>query len=57
VIKVSGFNVYPNEIEDVVALHDGVLEVGAVGVPDVNSGDAVKLVVVRGGAPMSPPTN
>lgn len=47
VIKVSGFNVYPNEIEDVVALHEGVLEVGVVGVPDVNSGEAVKLVVVK----------
>jgi long-chain acyl-CoA synthetase len=47
VIKVSGFNVYPNEIEDVVALHEGVLEVGAIGVPDVNSGEAVKVVVVK----------
>ena len=47
VIKVSGFNVYPNEIEDVVALHEGVLEVGAIGVPDVSSGEAVKVVVVK----------
>jgi long-chain acyl-CoA synthetase len=46
-ILVSGFNVYPNEIEDVVALHVGVLEVGAVGVPDPKSGEAVKIVVVR----------
>ena len=46
-ILVSGFNVYPNEIEDVVALHPGVLEVGAVGVPDANSGEAVKIVVVK----------
>jgi long-chain acyl-CoA synthetase len=46
-ILVSGFNVYPNEIEDVVAMHPGVLEVGAVGVPDVNSGEAVKIVVVK----------
>jgi len=46
-ILVSGFNVYPNEIEDVVALHAGVLEVGAVGVPDPKSGEAVKIVVVR----------
>lgn len=46
-ILVSGFNVYPNEIEDVVAQMPGVLEVAAVGVPDKKSGEAVKLVVVR----------
>jgi long-chain acyl-CoA synthetase len=46
-ILVSGFNVYPNEIEDVVAAHPGVLEVAAIGVPDEKSGEAVKLVVVR----------
>ncbi|MES1926475.1 AMP-binding protein [Salinisphaera sp. T31B1] len=46
-ILVSGFNVYPNEIEDVVATHDGVLEAAAVGVPDEKSGEAVKLFVVR----------
>ena len=46
-IIVSGFNVYPNEIEDVVMHHPGVREVGAVGVPDVKSGEAVKIVVVR----------
>ncbi|MFO1372467.1 MAG: long-chain-fatty-acid--CoA ligase [Candidatus Competibacteraceae bacterium] len=46
-ILVSGFNVYPNEIEDIVALHPGVLEVAAVGVPDERSGEAVKIVVVR----------
>jgi long-chain acyl-CoA synthetase len=46
-ILVSGFNVYPNEIEDVVALHPGVLEAAAVGVPDAKSGEAVKLFVVR----------
>jgi long-chain acyl-CoA synthetase len=46
-IIVSGFNVYPNEIEDVVMTHPGVLEVGAVGVPDAKSGEAVKIVVVR----------
>ena len=46
-ILVSGFNVYPNEIESVVAAHDGVLECGAVGVPDAKSGEAVKVVVVR----------
>lgn len=46
-ILVSGFNVYPNEIEDVVATHPGVLEVAAVGIPDEKSGEAVKLVIVR----------
>ena len=46
-ILVSGFNVYPNEIEDVVALLPGILEVAAVGVPDEKSGEAVKLVIVR----------
>jgi long-chain acyl-CoA synthetase len=46
-ILVSGFNVYPNEIEDVVATHPGVLEVAAIGVPDEKSGEAVKIVVVR----------
>jgi long-chain acyl-CoA synthetase len=46
-ILVSGFNVYPNEVEDVVASHPGVLEVACVGVPDKNSGEAVKLYVVR----------
>jgi long-chain acyl-CoA synthetase len=46
-IIVSGFNVYPNEIEDVVMEHPGVVEVAAVGVPDEHSGEAVKLFVVR----------
>ena len=46
-ILVSGFNVYPNEIEQVVNLHPGVLECAAVGVPDEHSGEAVKLFVVR----------
>lgn len=46
-ILVSGFNVYPNEIEDVIASHPGVLEVAAVGVPDEKSGEAVKVVIVR----------
>ncbi|WP_323121569.1 long-chain fatty acid--CoA ligase [Burkholderia alba] len=46
-ILVSGFNVYPNEIEDVVASHPGVYEVAAVGVPDEHSGEAVKLFVVK----------
>ncbi|TYQ07074.1 UNVERIFIED_ORG: long-chain acyl-CoA synthetase [Zoogloea ramigera] len=46
-IIVSGFNVYPNEVEGVVAGHPGVLEVACIGVPDKNSGEAVKLFVVR----------
>jgi long-chain acyl-CoA synthetase len=46
-ILVSGFNVYPNEIEDVAAKHAGVLECAAVGVPDEKSGEAVKLFVVK----------
>ncbi len=46
-ILVSGFNVYPNEVEQVVNLHPGVLECAAVGVPDDKSGEAVKLFVVR----------
>lgn len=46
-ILVSGFNVYPNEIEDVVALHPGVLEVAAIGEPDDVKGEVVKVVVVK----------
>jgi len=46
-ILVSGFNVYPNEVEDAVMAHPGVLEVAAVGVPDEHSGEVVKLFVVR----------
>ncbi len=46
-ILVSGFNVYPNEIEQVVGMHPGVLECAAIGVPDERSGEAVKLFVVR----------
>lgn len=46
-VLVSGFNVYPNEVEDVVAMHPGVLECAVVGVPDAESGEVVKLVVVR----------
>ena len=46
-ILVSGFNVYPNEVEDVVASHPKVLEVGAIGVDDAKSGELVKVVVVR----------
>lgn len=46
-ILVSGFNVYPNEVEEVVAMHPGVVEVAAIGVPDEHCGEAVKLFVVR----------
>ncbi|MEY2841989.1 MAG: hypothetical protein RI920_26, partial [Pseudomonadota bacterium] len=46
-ILVSGFNVYPNEVEQVVNMHPGVMECAAVGVPDAKSGEAVKLYVVR----------
>ena len=46
-ILVSGFNAYPNEIEDVIAMMPGVLEVAAVGVPDEKSGEAVKVVIVK----------
>ena len=46
-ILVSGFNVYPNEVEDVIAGLDGVLEVAAVGVPDDKSGEAVKVFIVK----------
>jgi long-chain acyl-CoA synthetase len=46
-ILVSGFNVYPNEIENVVALHPGVLEAACIGVPDDKTGEAVKVFVVK----------
>ena len=46
-ILVSGFNVYPNEIEKVVAAHDGVLEVAAIGVDDRESSEVVKLCIVK----------
>ena len=46
-ILVSGFNVYPNEVEDVIATHPGVLEVAAIGVPDEKSGEVVKVFVVK----------
>ena len=46
-ILVSGFNVYPNEIENIIALHPKVLEVGVIGVPDAKSTEAVKAVVVK----------
>src|SRR5690606_38768823 len=46
-ILVSGFNVYPNEVEDVIALNPKVLEVAAVGETDEKSGEAVKVYVVK----------
>ncbi len=46
-ILVSGFNVYPNEVEEAVAMHPGVLDVAAIGVADEHSGEAVKIFVVR----------
>nr|WP_231613337.1 AMP-binding protein [Pseudoalteromonas sp. SCQQ13] len=46
-IIVSGFNVFPNEIEEVVAMHDGVLEVAAIGIPHDTSGEQVKVFVVK----------
>ena len=46
-IVVSGFKVFPNEVEDVLTMHPGVLEAAAIGVPDERSGEAVKVVVVR----------
>jgi len=49
-ILVSGFNVYPNEIEDVVTQMPGIRECAAVGVPDAKTGEAVKLVIVRSNA-------
>ncbi len=52
-ILVSGFNVYPTEIEQVVSLHPGVLECAAIGVPDSKSGEAVKLFVVKKDAAVS----
>ncbi|HLX15355.1 MAG TPA: long-chain fatty acid--CoA ligase, partial [Bradyrhizobium sp.] len=46
-ILVSGFNVYPNEIEEVIASHPGVLECAVIGVEDAKSGEAVKAFIVR----------
>ena len=46
-IIVSGFKVFPNEVEDVLTMHPGVLEAAAIGVPDARAGEAVKAVVVR----------
>ncbi|MFN9774089.1 MAG: long-chain-fatty-acid--CoA ligase [Burkholderiales bacterium] len=52
-ILSSGFNVFPNEIEEVVAQHPGVLECAAIGVPDAHSGEAIKVFVVRRDAGLS----
>jgi long-chain acyl-CoA synthetase len=46
-IKVSGFNVFPNEIENVMAAHPKVLEVAAIGIPDAKSGETIKIFVVK----------
>ncbi len=46
-VLVSGFNVYPNEVEDVLVRHPGVLEAAVIGVPDAHSGEAVVAYVVR----------
>ncbi|MEM1358983.1 MAG: AMP-binding protein, partial [Bacteroidota bacterium] len=46
-ILVSGFNVFPNEVEDVIAAHPGVLEVAAIGIPSEKSGEVVKVFIVR----------
>lgn len=46
-IVVSGFNVYPNEVEEVIAMMPQVLEVGCIGVPSEKSGEAIKLFVVK----------
>ncbi|WP_299945782.1 AMP-binding protein [uncultured Microbulbifer sp.] len=52
-IIVSGFNVYPNEIEDVVSAHPMVAEAAAIGIPDEKSGERVKLFVVKAGQPLT----
>jgi long-chain acyl-CoA synthetase len=52
-IIVSGFKVFPNQIEDVVAMHPGVAEVAAIGVADEHSGEVVKIVVVRSDAALT----
>lgn len=52
-ILVSGFNVYPNEIEDVIAMHPDVREVAAIGIPDVAQGERVKVFIVRRNAALT----
>jgi long-chain acyl-CoA synthetase len=46
-VKVSGFNVFPNEVENVIAAHPKVLEVAAIGIPDAKSGEVIKVFVVK----------
>jgi long-chain acyl-CoA synthetase len=46
-VLVSGFNVFPNEVEEVLAAHPGILEAAVVGVPDPQSGEAVKAFIVK----------
>jgi long-chain acyl-CoA synthetase len=46
-ILVSGFNVYPNEVEEVAVSHPGIVEAAAIGLPDEHSGEVVKLYVVK----------
>ncbi len=46
-INVSGFNVFPNEIEEVIVMHEGVLEAAAIGVSNEATGEAVKVFIVR----------
>ena len=53
-VIVSGYNVYPNEVEAIVALHPGVLEVAVIGVPDRNTGEALKLYIVRRDPELTP---
>ncbi len=53
-ILVSGFNVYPNEVEDVACGHPGIVECAAVGVADEKSGEAVKLFVVKSDDSLTP---
>jgi len=53
IILVSGFNVYPNEIEQLVSLLPGVLECAALDIPDERSGEAVKLVVIKSDTTLS----
>ena len=52
-ILVSGFNVYPNEVEDVITQMPGVLECAAIGVPDPKAGEAIKVIIVRKDASLS----
>ena len=47
IIIVSGFNVYPNEVEEALAMHPGIAEAAAIGVPDAKTGEAVKAFIVR----------